>query len=138
MHHMRTLLKTAIFFLLALSTACSALGHTPTPEAAAGPIYIDGADLLIMESYPVQISLHLTGNLPTPCHEFHFSYQIGTPKDRFRVDFTVWSESDPGRLCAQVLEPFNENLALPMGGAPDGTYTVWLNGDFVGEFSFPG
>ena len=60
-----------------------------TPVPAGGAVYIDTADLLIMESYPVQVALHITGNLPTPCHEFNYSYQIGTPEDRFRVDFTV-------------------------------------------------
>ncbi|MEJ2759363.1 MAG: hypothetical protein P8046_12860, partial [Anaerolineales bacterium] len=34
-----------------------------------GKAFVNSADLLIMESYPVQISLALSGELPTPCNK---------------------------------------------------------------------
>lgn len=125
----------AVFVLAACSPATG--GATGTPPQG-GAVYINAADLLIMESFPVQIMLHVAGDLPTPCHTFHYAYQIGSASDRFRIDVTGWSEADPAAMCAQVLQPFEENISLPMSGAADGTYSVYLNGEFVGEFSYPG
>jgi inhibitor of cysteine peptidase len=141
----RYILLTLIIFLLA---ACSPSADTPTtrPERPTpggkpdevGPVFIDSSDLLIMESYPVQVSLHVTGNLPTPCHSFHYSYVIGTTNDANRIDVSVWSESDTSRMCTQVLEPFDESIPIDMSGAADGTYSVYMNGELVGNFSYPG
>jgi hypothetical protein len=107
------------------------------PIDPTGAIYIDSSDLLIAESYPVQISLHFAGSVPTPCHSLKYSYQIGTDTDRFRIDIVAWSESDPGVVCIQVLDPFEINIPIPMDGAANGTYNVWLNGNLIGEFSYP-
>jgi hypothetical protein len=140
---MKSTLLLAAFFILI--TACAPSQATATPECEScdvrdpqrDAIYIDSHDLLVAESYPVQISLHITGNLPTPCHSFNYSFQIGSANDRFRIDVSAWSESDPGAVCAQVLEPFEINIPIPMEGAAEGSYTVWLNGEKVGEFSYP-
>jgi hypothetical protein len=99
-------------------------------------VYIDSADLLIMESYPVQVALHIVGNLPTPCHEILF--EVAGSDEQNRIFVTAWSEADPAAICAQVLQPFDESVSIPMGGAADGTYSVWLNEGLVGEFSYPG
>jgi hypothetical protein len=135
------ILAAVLFFL----SACSAALPTSTAECEScdpidsqgGAVYITNTDLLIAESYPVQVSLHVTGDLPTPCHSLNYSYQVGSPNDRFRIDVTAWSESDPDAICIQVLEPFEASIPISMEGAADGTYTLWLNGELVGEFSYP-
>lgn len=127
---------TFLFILLVLSLAACAPGQaTPPGDPQAGPVHINSTDLLVAESYPVQIFLHVTGDLPTPCHEFQS--QVAAPDEQNRIYVTAWSESDPTAICIQVLEPFNVNLPIRMEGAADGTYTVWLNGELVGEFSYP-
>ncbi len=124
-----------LFCIFILLASCSPV--QPTGEPTGGVVYINNTDLLIMESYPVQISLHVTGDLPTPCHFFNYSYQIGSANDRFRIEVSAWSKSDPGAVCAQVLEPFEINIPIPMEDAAEGSYSVWLNGEKVGEFSYP-
>jgi hypothetical protein len=134
------LMKKFILPLLAavlLLSACAPTSQPSTQEPPqGGAVFIDSADLLIMESYPVQISLQISGNLPTPCHSFHS--EVAAPDDENRIQVTVWSEADPAAMCAQVLEPFEEGVSIPMTGQPDGTYSVWLNGELVGEFNYPG
>ncbi|MEX2143773.1 MAG: hypothetical protein WD740_04205 [Anaerolineales bacterium] len=130
---------TLLILLLTVAaslTGCAAPDATSPSEPMGGAVFIDSADLLIMESYPVQISLHIVGNLPTPCHEFWVS--VGQPDDKNRIDATAWSESDPAAICAQVLQPFEENVSIPIAGQEDGTYSVWLNGELIGEFNYPG
>jgi hypothetical protein len=143
---MKTLGKTLVLTAFVFVSACSPSAATPTPprglpggggQPAIGPVFIDSAELLIAESHPVQPSLNITGNLPNPCASFHYAYTIGSETDRHRIDVNAWSESNPDLICAQVLEPLDESLPIDMNGAADGAYSVWLNGDFVGVFSYP-
>lgn len=137
-------MKRLLFVLLLamLVTDCSptVAPTRTTPDgkpAETGPVFIDATDLLVMESYPVQINLHINGSLPTPCHTFHYAYVIGITSDPTKVEVTVWSESDTSRMCTQVLEPFDESIPIDMAGAADGAYSVYVNGAFVGEFNYP-
>jgi len=120
---------------LILLAACAPSQPTATGEPVGGAVYINSTDLLVAESYPVQIFLHITGDLPTPCHEFRS--QVAEPDEQKRINVIVWSDSDPEMVCIQVLEPFDVNLPIPMKDAAEGSYTVWLNGELVGEFIYP-
>ncbi len=87
-----------------------------------------------MESFPIQVRLHVTGDLPTPCHKFQAD--VSEPDVENRVDVAVYSLSNPELMCAQVLQPFDESVSVPMSGQTDGTYTVYLNGELVGQFEY--
>ena len=138
-------------FLAIIATACAAIPPVsteisistgiptitvPPGDFERGPAYISSSDLLIMESFPVQIALHIIGDLPTPCHRFRTD--VADPDAQNRIDVTAYSLANPELMCAQVLQPFEESVPIPMDGAPDGTYSVWLNGEEVGEFTYPG
>lgn len=90
-------------------------------------MYVDFADVLLLESYPVQVVLHVTGNLPTPCH----SLARAIADNGTRIDVTLTSRST-AQSCIQVLHPFDERVAL--GSYASGSRTVWLNGEQVGDF----
>jgi hypothetical protein len=94
-----------------------------------GPVYLDSAELLVLESFPLQYRLALKGNLPDPCHELRV--EIPAPDAENRIDIQVFSLADPGRICIQVLEPFEESVSLD--GFPPGTYQVEVNGEMVGQ-----
>jgi hypothetical protein len=96
-----------------------------------GSLVIRESHLQIMESYPLQIALDIQGELPSPCHQLRA--EVSEPDDQGRIQVELYSLSDPEVICIQVLEPFETNLSL--GSYPDGSYTVWLNGELVGEFS---
>jgi hypothetical protein len=104
-------------------------------EGERGPVYVSQADLVIMESYPVQVSLHIVGDLPTPCHRFHA--EVSKPDSENRIQVAIYSVANTELMCAEVLAHFEENVAIPMNGQAEGTYSVWLNGELVGEFSYP-
>jgi hypothetical protein len=124
------------FLVLITGLFFASCAPPPTPEPLGAEAYITSSDLLIAESYPVQVRLHIVGDLPTPCHTF--ASEVSGPDGENHIDVTAYSIGDPLAICLQVLEPFEENVAIPMTGAPDGMYSVWLNGEFVGEFSYPG
>src|SRR3972149_6513145 len=43
---------------------------TPGGSMRQGPIYVDEVELVMMESFPVQVRLILRGSLPNPCSSF--------------------------------------------------------------------
>ena len=107
--------------------------YAPRPGDDAllrGGVYLDSTDLLAMESFPVQYSLTLKGNLPTPCHELRVVYH--EPDAGKKINLDVYSVADPNAVCIQMLEPFSVNI--PLGSFPSGHYTVWVNGEMVAEF----
>jgi len=140
--------RNPLFLLAALLlAACSAIlpgpdgpvssgdpSFQPRPEDAAlqrGRAYINSADLLTMESYPLQFSLRVQGDLPTPCHQLRVDIQPSDAQGVIVLD--AYSVIDPERVCAEVLQPFDVNL--PLGSFPPGEYEIRLNGEKVAEFT---
>jgi len=96
-----------------------------------GEATVTESDMLQLESYPLQIMLNLKGTLPTPCH--HLRAEVKEPDDQNRIMVDVFTVYDPTEICVQMIEEFE--TSLPLGSFPDGSYTVWVNGEQVGEFS---
>ena len=106
---------------------------SPRPEdknLTRGNVYLKEASLVIRESFPPQVSLTVQGDLPTPCHQLRAD--TGTPDAENRIEVDLYTVSDPNKVCAQVLEPFEASIDL--GTFPTGHYTVWVNGKMAGEF----
>lgn len=95
-----------------------------------GNVFLQESSLVIRESYPPQISLNLSGDLPTPCHQLRA--EVSAPDTDNKINVDVYSVVDPNLACIQVLEPFEESIDL--GTFPSGHYSVWVNGESVGEF----
>lgn len=95
-----------------------------------GNVFIDSSELLIMESYPIQVMLVLKGSLPTPCNQLRVIAK--SPDEQNRIQVKVYSITDPEMVCIQVEEPFEANIGL--GSFDPGHYSVWANGEWVGEF----
>jgi hypothetical protein len=144
---MKNILIT-IFLLSVMLAACTPATSTPAPASppnsgsgdylpkpedsalTRGTVFLDSTDLLTMESFPLQFSLHLIGSLPTPCHQLRIS--ANQPDEQNQIHLDVYSVADPNMACAQVLEPFDVNYAL--GSFPTGHYILFVNGTQVVEF----
>ena len=112
-------------------------GGSPVPASEVanegmtrGPVYIDETELIILESAPVQIEIVIRGALPTPCSSLEWS--VEAPDDQGRILVEAFSLQDPALACIQVLEEIEERL--PIGSYSEGSFSVWLNGELVGEF----
>ena len=148
-----------LLILILLGTACAPLEPTPGPDTAVtsppvdsiptnepstnplapqpgdadltrGEVYIHEASLIIRESFPPQISVTITGDLPTPCNQLRA--EIHPPDAENKIVVEVYSVVDPDQVCVQVLEPFEESIDL--GTYPTGHYIVWVNDQMAGEF----
>lgn len=107
--------------------------YSPQPGDQAlirAEVDVQSAQIRIMESYPVQIGLDLSGALPTPCHKLRIA--VDEPGEMNRINVDVYAVVEPGEMCIQVLEPFQ--VSLNLGSFPSGNYSIWVNGDKVGHF----
>ena len=95
-----------------------------------GNVFLQESGLVIRESYPPQISLKISGDLPTPCHQLRA--EVIAPDTDNKIIVDVYSLVDPDQVCIQVIEPFEASIDL--GTFPSGHYSVWVNGESVGEF----
>ena len=81
-------------------------------------------DILILESFPVQVHVVASGYLPNPCTKIEEIIQ-SRESNNFFVTIKTKSSLLP---CIQVLTPFEETIALDVYGLPAGTYNVNVNG----------
>ncbi len=95
-----------------------------------GNVFIQEMGLVIRESFPPQIALTLSGELPTPCHQLRV--RVGEPGADNRIDVEAYTVVNPDLACIQVIEPFTASIDL--GTFPSGHYSVWVNDELAGEF----
>ena len=99
------------------------------PNFLREPAFVESSEVLILESYPLQFTLAIKGDLPTPCHKLRIVANPPDPEKRIMVK--VYSLVDLKTTCIAVLEPFEVNY--PLGSFPAGSYSVWVNGEKVAE-----
>ncbi len=107
---------------------------TPVPsdeKMIEGTVFIEGSDILTLESYPPQFAVAISGNLPTPCHQLRS--KVSQPDEQNRIYIEVFTLTKPNEMCIQVLKPFE--AVIPLGNYPSGKYTIWLNGKQIGEIN---
>jgi SdrD B-like domain len=100
----------------------------PTPTGVAmetGRAPVDSFDILVLESFPVQINLVVRGNLPDACTTID-SVTQSRRGNTFVV--TLKTTRPAGALCGAVLVPYEQRVPLDVQGLPKGTYTVEVNG----------
>jgi inhibitor of cysteine peptidase len=92
-------------------------GPTATPDQPVthGTADVEEVDILIMESFPVQVAV---------VDEIRRSFDAET--NTFFVEITTVRPTDA--ICTQALEPFEERISLDVYGRPAGTYAVDVNG----------
>jgi inhibitor of cysteine peptidase len=95
-------------------------------------VFVETADALILESFPLQVNVKIIGNLPDACTTI---YQTESERDgnTFRIKILTLREKEV--MCAQVLTPFEVSVPLDVMGLPAGAYRVSVN-DLNAEFTF--
>jgi hypothetical protein len=109
------------------------LGSIPEPRppiegSIDGEVSVTGADVRVLESFPVQIMLDVTGEKPTPCHEIFWTVE----DDGEVISIEMISQVASDQVCAEVIEPFT--IAVPLGSWAEESREIRLNGEIVGSF----
>lgn len=122
-------MRRVIALLAAFAFVFAACGDDE-PAATApttgdrSPAYVNDVEIVLLESYPVQVRAIVQGDLPTPCHQL--DWEVSDPEDD-RIELEVYSTFDPEAVCAQVLEPFEETIDV--GSFETGEYVLVVNGE---------
>ncbi len=86
--------------------------------------------LTMTDTQSNDVSADLKGTLPDPCHQLRI---VLAPADtQNKINLEVYSVYDSKAACTTVIQPFN--VIFPLGSFPGGHYTVYVNGEDLGEF----
>lgn len=130
---MRTFVVLAIACLVLAVGLAACTNGTPVPEptdtppsgVVRGRAAVDSIDVMLLESFPVQVRVIARGNLPDGCTTLDKIEQARTAR-AFEVTITTVRPAD--RACTEALVPFEVSIALDVLGLPAGKYTVSVNG----------
>jgi hypothetical protein len=97
-----------------------------------GQVFLDAGNsrVVVMESLPVQVSLIINGSLSDPCHQLRVVVTPANTDNAINLD--VYSVFDPKLACITVIKDFS--ATIPMESYTGGHYTIYVNGQLVGEF----
>ncbi len=120
-----------IGFLLAfvlLISACQPAEGTETPPAKDGEYsygenaIVESLEVILLESFPVQAQVRVSGSLPDGCTELH---EISVEQQGQEFILTLTTRRPTGDVaCTQALVPFEEVVELDIQGLEAGTYIV--------------
>ena len=114
----KILLLGLIILIIIFTTGCFSI----LPTIGLAPV--EEIEIVILESFPVQVHVIAKGNLPDPCTEIS---EVLQEKEGNTFFIIIKTYRSPG-FCIQVLAPFEEIIPLGVYGLLAGTYTVNVNG----------
>ncbi|HSJ54705.1 MAG TPA: hypothetical protein VLC52_13275 [Anaerolineae bacterium] len=127
----RTLVVGAVALLaLALLSCGPAAQPSATPAPGQGDVIrgepvVESIDVLIMESFPVQVNAVVRGTLGDGCTTLD---EVTTTREGNTFLIRLTSQRPAEAVCTLALMPFEEVVPLDVVGLPAGQYTVDANG----------
>ena len=106
----------------------------PTPPSlpglSAAPVQsfvnVRNVEVIVLESSPAQIKLHVTGEWPTGCD---FPAKVEQQHEANTVTVKIYAEIPGDVMCPMVLRPYDDTITLD-GNFEPGNYVFQVN-DYV-------
>jgi inhibitor of cysteine peptidase len=86
---------------------------------------VESVEIVILESFPVQVRAMVSGNLPDGCTDID---QISQQRQEDRFLISITTVRPAGMMCTEALVPYEETINLDVEGLLAGTYVVDVNG----------
>lgn len=99
--------------------------RVPIGATVGGEAMIDSVDVVIMESFPVQVRVNVRGSVSDSCTTVD---EVTTTREGNTFNVKITTARPVDAMCAQVITPFEESVSLDVKGLKKGTYTVDVNG----------
>jgi len=97
------------------------------PPVAARMVPVESIEILILESFPVQVHVLVKGSLPDGCTEIdQINQRSDLENNIFWVEITTVRPTNVE--CTTKVVPFEDTIPLDVYGLPAGAYTVDVNG----------
>jgi hypothetical protein len=109
--------------------------YAPQPSDSnlmVGDIKIDSASVSLAESQPPQAMVNFAYFQPTPCYRLRV--EPSGPNGQNQINLKAYAVAEKNKACTlmALATPLQANLNL--GSLPNGHYSVFLNGNQIGEF----
>ena len=91
------------------------------------PHQIENVDIVVLESYPMQIELHVTGYQPDGCD---FPVQVEQRRTDHTVVVEIFRVMPEDTMCPMTIESYDATIRIE-GGFESGSYTFDVNGFVV-------
>jgi len=120
-------MKKKLFIILTLVLTVFLISACQPSQATDEYTYgqnatVESLNILILESFPVQVEVQVSGYLPDGCTELD---EITAEREGQEFIITVRTRRPTGDIaCTQALVPFEETVVLDVEGLEAGTYTV--------------
>jgi inhibitor of cysteine peptidase len=98
-----------------------------TEDYVYGSAVVEDAEVQILESFPVQVHLSVSGYLPDGCTEIDEG-NITQERDDFNYTVNIGTKRPADAICTQAIVPYEINVPLDVYGIDKGNYTVDVNG----------
>jgi len=98
-------------------------------ERSIATVEMQDSELLILESYPIQVVAVLHGYMPNPCHQLRA--EVGPADAENKIQIDVYSVVDANMICTEVIAPFD--VRMPLGSYQGAKYQFFVNGELLGE-----
>ncbi|MDX9953163.1 MAG: hypothetical protein RBT75_03670 [Anaerolineae bacterium] len=124
--------------VLLLASGCRGIitdgeGTPATPVVTVeGIAVVESVEVLLLESFPVQVRVLVRGDLPDGCTALG-DWRVSREGDTFKVTLPTTRLAEA--LCTEALVPFEVSIPLEVAGLPAGTYGVEVNG-VAASFTF--
>jgi inhibitor of cysteine peptidase len=117
--------RIVLLLAAALLAACGPAAEPTSTGVIRGQAVVEEIDILILESFPVQINVVARGYLPDGCTEID-EIERTRAEQTFQITITTVRPADAA--CTEALVPFEEVISLDVLGLEAGIYTVDVNG----------
>lgn len=109
--------------------------YAPQPgdsNLMVGDIKIDSASVSLAESQPPQVMVNVAYFQPTPCYQLRV--EPSGPNVQNQINLKAYAVAEKNKACTlmALATPLQANLNL--GSLPKAHYTVFLNGNQIGQF----
>jgi len=126
----RRLIVVTAMIIVAIIAFSIGMFYSATVEKGNGTVIevaakIKDIEIVILESFPVQVNVVVYGEFPDSCTEVGRT-AVAREDSVFYVKMTTRRPSDA--VCAQVITPFERVVPLDVIGLKKGIYTVDVNG----------
>ncbi|MDK2892582.1 MAG: inhibitor of cysteine peptidase [Methanohalophilus sp.] len=113
-------------FFMTISVAAEN-GDMQEGDYVYGTAVVENVQVMILESFPVQVHLSVSGYLPDGCTEIDED-GIKELRDGFNYTVNIPTKRPADAICTQAIVPYNINVPLDVYGIEKGSYTVNVNG----------
>ena len=131
------ILRALLALLLLILSSCFGMRMNGVPDVSepggAEPVgqrvdhIILSVDVTVMESFPMQLSLHVVGSQPDGCR---VDVQVDQRREGNDVYVEIYRVIPPDMACPEMIMNYDAMIRLE-GGFESGTYTIHVNNTTV-------